>query len=95
MGITASTDIGTATVATATAPFSLVRASFNGRNGSGSISLPGLKAGDLVFWMLLNGIAGSFAGDFEPIISVDDEIQQLQAANFSSQSVDILVLRGL
>ena len=74
---------------------SLVHASFNGGTAAGAISVPGLKAGDRVFSVLENGSAANLAqGTFEQVVSVDDEFQQIDAADLSSLALDVLLVRG-
>jgi hypothetical protein len=77
----------------------LVKATFPGRNGSGTISVPGLKAGDVVLNVTGGGgiyTAASNGGTspWEFIISVDDEIQQIQNADFSPVTIEAVLFRG-
>lgn len=73
-------------------------ATFTGRNGAGSISVPGLVAGDKVVVSSYDpnlGVGYEPPGTlFESTISVDDEIQQL-TGNFSTSTCSILFFRGV
>jgi hypothetical protein len=76
----------------------ILKASFNSLSSPGSISIPGLKVGDKVIgcWMPADNTAwhqpGDTPGTFEAIVSVDDELQQL---NSSSSSIvwELLLVR--
>jgi hypothetical protein len=66
-------------------------------NGAGPISAPGLKVGDRAIAVFLTSsghVSHQNPGDFvEAIISVDDEIQQLDTSNLSTSTVDVFLLR--
>jgi hypothetical protein len=52
--------------------------SFTGRIGQGSISVAGMKVGDIVEAVVnTTAGAGSVTGAFAPFIMVDDEIYQM------------------
>jgi hypothetical protein len=74
-----------------------VRATFNGRNGAGPISVPGLKVGDLVIWLLDTLDGGLKTGDsfLESVVSVDDQIQQIATNDFTVLPWDALLMRGV
>lgn len=57
---------------------------FFGRDGEGSVQLPGAYAGDTVTSVTgLIGTTGSQAASFETVIAVDGEIQQLSTSDLS------------
>ena len=59
---------------------------FNGRTGSGAVSVPGLAAGDTVVavWCVNDILGGGdVMGGFESTISSDDQIQQLNSGLWS------------
>jgi hypothetical protein len=57
---------------------------FLGRDGAGAISLPGARIGDTVSSLVGKiGVTGDQAAAFEAVITVDDEIQQVSAADLS------------
>lgn len=70
---------------------------FSGRNGSGSITVTGTKAGDLVAGIYYNNhwTPPYPSGVFESVITVDDQIQQLSASDFSSDTFTLVVFRKL
>jgi hypothetical protein len=73
----------------------LLKASVTNLSSPGAISVPGLKVGDKVIgtWLMpaLQWVAP--AVEFEAVISVDDEIQQVGNISAPSQSWDILLVR--
>jgi len=80
----------------------IAKASFNGRNGAGTISVPGVKAGDIVIWMAdtpsgesLQVRSIEFSPWVEGIITVDDEVQQTVDGNASASIFTILLIRGV
>lgn len=60
--------------------------SFAGHNLEGACTLAGVKVGDIV--VSVTGLAAGTVGDqsvkFESVITVDDQIQQLQASDLSA-----------
>lgn len=71
------------------------RADFTGRNGIGSIGLPGAKVGDLVLLQFFNGGGAELpTSRIESIISVADEIQQTSAVDWTGVPFTILFLRS-
>ena len=67
-----------------------------GRNGLGSISVPGTKVGDSV--LVQSGpsfIAPGSADSFETAISVADEIQQVSTADLTTNTFNIILLRPM
>ena len=66
-----------------------VKAVFNGNNGAGSISVPGLQVGDVAL-VFANG---NFLGAFESVISVADQIQQTSGNNLSSITLTLVLIR--
>lgn len=78
--------------------FGFISATFTARSGAGSISVPGLKVGDLVFWNLIHFVShdawqtpGSL---WEQVVTVDDQLQQLTTDDLSADTADIVVYRG-
>lgn len=79
----------------------LVHATFNGINGGGPsgpqggpVSVPGLKVGDVVLCIVASiGTGGPLNSSFEPIISVDDEIQQTTPSDFSALAITSVLCR--
>jgi hypothetical protein len=76
----------------------LISANFEGSHGSGPISVPGLRAGDRVIYLVGNPLTAptSFMGatNFEMIVSVDDELQQNSPSYLDGTPFEILVYRG-
>ena len=68
--------------------------SFNGRNGSGAISVSGLKAGDKII-RLTQGSTDytADASMMEWVITVDDQIQQASAGNLTSYAFSAIAVR--
>lgn len=68
---------------------------FNGRNGPGAISVPGLKAGDRIVRLLQVGIQDytGAADMMEWIITVDDEIQQVSVGNLTTWNFEAIAVR--
>lgn len=75
-------------------------ASFLGRNGAGSISVPGLKVGDMLLQVHTVGDPSGTgdpyneAGTFEMTVTVDDEIQQLGAYDRSALTHKLFFARA-
>lgn len=78
---------------TVTTPIAFLKAEFNGRNGTGTISVPGLKAGDAVILNGINNRQNEFP--FEAIISTDDQITQWYNGDLSSDDVVLVLMRGV
>lgn len=78
--------------------FGFLTFTFTGRNGAGTISVPGVKAGDRVIWSTFtrSGITTyTHPGEVWDFgITVDDELQQIEAGNDSATAGEILVYRG-
>lgn len=75
------------------------KAVFMGLNGSGSISIPGLKVGDIILnTYSLDGLGNwdySPPGSlFETSISVVDQLQQSYTGNASTVNFTIIFFRG-
>ena len=66
-------------------------ASFTGINGAGAISISGLKVGDLVLNVFCPNV-GEPSGDYETVVTVADELQQLGVDN-SAQSLTVAFFR--
>lgn len=71
------------------------KADFTGNNGSGAISIPGLKVGDVVITSVVGSTTQSPGSVFERIVSVSDELQQIENSNLSTQSCYIVFVRGV
>lgn len=57
---------------------------FNGNNGTGGVSVPGTRVGDVVKTLVgVYGASGDQKAKFEPIITVDNQIQQTDAGDLS------------
>lgn len=80
------------------AQFGFATIAFTGRNGSGAISVPGLKAGDRVIWCALklpNRVAWQEPGTvWEHTVSADDAIEQLSTDDLSANTAELIVFRG-
>ena len=72
-----------------------LKVSFTGRNGTGAISVPGLRVGDIVVCGVnVTNTSPIVPGtSYEVVVSVDDEIQQLTVGDFSATNVVVVVLR--
>ncbi len=82
-------------MSTVTMPVAFIKAEFFGRDGSGAISVPGLKVGDAVLTITANNLNSAFPRALETFITVDDEIQQDSASNLESEPFVLVLLRGL
>ena len=76
-----------------------ISAIFGGRNGAGSISVPGLKVGDKLIWLQSSSYQGgtvqmNTADYFEIKISVNDQIQQLITSDLSTWILNAILIRG-
>jgi hypothetical protein len=61
-----------------------------GHNGPGSISLPGAIAGQQVFFVVDVSNYTNVTSDFENTISVNNQIQQTSATDFSSATLNVI-----
>lgn len=70
-----------------------LKTSFYGRNGQGTISVPGVKSGDII---LVAAIAGTqpLTSQFIPIVAADDEIEQTYAGDNTSNLYTAVLLRS-
>lgn len=60
---------------------------FFGRDGAGSIELPGANVGDTVTSLVgLVGVTGDKKADFETMITVDGQIQQVSESDLSANA---------
>lgn len=65
-----------------------VKAVFTGLNGSGTVSIPGVKAGDIIF------TPSNWLGSFENTpLAADDQIQQYSASDLSAITITLYLLR--
>ncbi len=67
-----------------------VKADFLGNNGSGSISVPGLKVGDAILIFTNGNWLTSFEG---PVVTVDDQIQQSASGDLSAVNFTVILAR--
>jgi hypothetical protein len=75
----------------------IIKAEFSGNNGLGAIAVPGLKVGDFLVWAMMSGNASLLpmgGGELEPMVSVADEIQQVDAADLSGHTFTVLIIRA-
>jgi len=61
-----------------------------GSNGAGAITATGARVGDLVSPVQITG-ANPAANTFEPVVSVNDQVQQLSASNLSGNTYFFLL----
>ena len=76
---------------------SIVRASFNGRNGAGNFTVTGLKVGDRMFWIQETGDTGTWTGNsgaFTATVASDDTLNQGSGTNLTSTSYEALFVRN-
>lgn len=64
---------------------------FTGTNSYGTVSCPGIKAGDRVHWFSNNHSTNDFVGG--TTIQTDDQFDQLSGADYSSSTFSIMVSR--
>lgn len=70
-----------------------------GRNLNGTVSIPGLKVGDVLLQAWLNspyggwGVGLPMADKFVPVVSTDDEIEQRYASDLSTVDMTMIFLR--
>ncbi len=70
-----------------------IRAKFDGIDSPGPCAVPEVVAGDVLLWVLASdGTIGNH-GFFEPIVTVDSELQQKKP--LTGHSFDAIFLRGL
>ena len=67
-----------------------VKAIFNGRNGAGPISVPGLQAGDTILVFANGNWASSFEG---PSLAASDQISQTSGNDLSTITFTCLLAR--
>jgi hypothetical protein len=69
--------------------------SFDGRSGTGAITLTGAAAGDYVIMVtgLTEGALGNASASFESAITVVNQIQQSSASNLSANNYLALLIR--
>lgn len=81
--------------------YTVVQASFNGRNNSGTISVPGLKTGDKILRAVFTDsppdepVVLGQSGTIEATITADDQVHQYGTANFTTRSFDLVLLRNI
>lgn len=76
---------------------SFVKASFTGIASPGSISVPGLVVGDVLIWVGADSPVDNVilsTQRFEPVVSVDDELQTING-NSTGVPFTIICLRGV
>jgi hypothetical protein len=67
-------------------------ATFNGRNGAGAVSVPGVKAGDVI--MLTTAGGHAILAQFASIITADDEVEQLSGGDATSDTFVVFLMRS-
>lgn len=82
-------------MAVVTTPVAFIKAEFTGRDGAGPVSVPGLKVGDAVLMVTINGIDSNFPRSYEAFVTVDDEIYQWFNGNHENVEHVMLLLRGV
>jgi hypothetical protein len=77
------------------AGFSIFSVAFNGRNGTGAISIPELKVGDIrIFWNHTPAPSGAEAlNAFGQIVTTDGELHQIYSNDNSAESFTAVFLR--
>ncbi len=82
--------------------FAVFRVFFTALSAAGSISVPGLKVGDTMIWCLETPPAGTGSvgwvdpqSAFEAIISVNDQLQQLNSFGEGVTTLNAIFLRGI
>ena len=69
----------------------LLRVQFSGQGSTGPLSVPGVKAGDVLLWLYASTAFPSLnlAGNdyFEQVASVDDELRQDAAVTYSFDAI--------
>lgn len=65
---------------------------FEGRNGAGTISVPGVKAGDV---MIMAAVPGTVAltNEFHVLIATDDEVEQAYGGDNSANTFTAIFVR--
>jgi hypothetical protein len=71
----------------------LLHANFSGKNGSGAISISGLKVGDFVLNVFEVANSTSQPQLFEAVVSVADQLQQTSGTNQSANTFDAVIAR--
>lgn len=78
-------------------PSLIVVSNVSGINGLGAISAPGLKVGDTTIAVLITsgGVPANagIGGEVEIVVSIADEIQQIDSGNLSAKTFDIYLVR--
>lgn len=73
----------------------IIHGTVAGNNGIGGCSAPGLKIGDILMWALMSGNSSVLSGnqELEAVVTVDDQIQQIDAADLSSHVFTVVLIR--
>lgn len=74
----------------------LITVNTNGRNGTGAISVPGVKAGDLILQVVTTADDHHVTSNnyfLGTVGNVDDEIYQFWNSDFSSTNFDFVLFR--
>jgi hypothetical protein len=67
----------------------IIRATFTGGAAYGPVSVPGVKAGDVVF------ASKNFQSLFEAFASADDQIEQIANVDYSTVQITLYLMRGV
>ena len=71
----------------------LMPISFTGSDGAGACTATGLKVGDVILGVTNITDVGDASSDFEAVVTVNDQIQQSAAGNYSTTTMLALVLQ--
>ena len=71
----------------------LMPISFTGSDGAGACTATGLKIGDVILGVTNITDVGDASSDFEAVVTVNDQIQQSVAGNYSTTTMLALVLQ--
>ena len=71
----------------------LMPISFTGSDGAGACTATGLKVGDVILGVANITDGGDASTNFEAVVTVNDQIQQSAAGNYSTTTLLALVLQ--
>lgn len=70
----------------------IITLTFQGRNGAGTISVPGVKVGDVMVMAAVSGTT-PLTNEFWPLISTDDEVHQASAGDETGNTYTAVFVR--
>lgn len=76
----------------ATTILSLIAVNLNGRADNGPIAASGVKVGDVIISAYNTGDKSQAINYFQPVVTTDDEIEQL-GVSLTSQNISLVLLR--